>query len=247
MLRIAAPFKLLVDVLMPRGCAGCDATLGPADGAWCAACAALILRSQSVAACPRCGKDAGPYLASVEGCPECRGQPWPLDGMARAGPYAGVVGDAVKRLKFARRQDLDEVLGEMITIKIQMQPWGGQIDALVPVPTDFWSRVCYQGHPAGLLARAVSRRLRVPVLPLVTLLHKPRRQTGLPESQRARNVHGAFRIARRARVAGRRLCVVDDVCTSGATLREIARVLKAAGAVAVYGAVAARTQRVAES
>src|SRR5690606_21896524 len=102
-------------------------------------------------------------------------------------------------------------------------------------------RLRYGFHPAGLIAQAAGKRLGLPVLPLVRAHGKRRRQTGLPQSDRAANVRGAFHVARGARVAGATLCVVDDVSTSGATLRAIARVLKRAGAARVYGAVAAKT------
>lgn len=93
---------------------------------------------------------------------------------------------------------------------------------------------------AEALARDVGRRVGRPVWPLLQRIRWQRSQIGLNLQQRLENVRGAFMLRRGARVAGGTVAVVDDVMTSGATLQEVARVLKAAGASQVYNLILAR-------
>ena len=113
--------------------------------------------------------------------------------------------------------------------------------AVVPVPSDR-ARIRRRGfHPAAILARAVSRSLGVRYRPRVLLQGRAiRSQTGLSRAQRLRNVAGALVCAVRFEGDG---CVilVDDVVTTGATVEEAARALRAAGAPLVASVCAART------
>lgn len=227
---------------MPPACAGCDRPLPGEDVPFCPTCMERMLADCGPDYCPRCGRTAEPYLTTAAGCPKCRHTRGPLFGVARVGTYSGMAGVLVRRFKFSHQQRLDDLLGRLLADAIRRQPWCEQIDALVPVPTDWLGWWRYRFHPAGQIARCAAARLGVPALPLVRAHGKRRRQTGLPESERHLNIRGAFRVARAARVRGACVCIVDDVSTSGATLREVARVLKAAGADAVFAAVVARTE-----
>lgn len=242
MRRWTAPIRAVTDLLLPPGCPGCGTAVSTAEGPWCRACADAILAARITDYCNRCGRTAPPYLATAEGCPECRGRRSPLAGLVRVGTYGSIVGTLVKRFKFGREQRLDATLGMLVAAAMQGHMQVDRLDALVPVPTDWRGRWRYRCHPAGLIAHCAGHELGLPVFPLVSLAGKRRRQTELHESERARNVRGAFRLSRHARVAGRTLCVIDDVSTSGATLNEVARVLLEAGASSVYAAVAAKTQ-----
>ena len=231
----------LADVVFPRGCPLCDRTLPQPDDIWCPACTEALLSATGSDYCRRCGLSVGAYLVNPDGCPACRKNRNLLDGIARVGPYGSLVGEMVRRYKYGRRQQLDRPLGSLLAAGIQGQSWLGEIDALVPVPTSWMSRLQYRFRPVDLLAKQVGRELSLPVLPLLYVRGKKRKQVDLSSSERARNVRGVFRVRRRARVEDATLCVIDDVCTSGSTLREVARVLKRAGAGRVYGAALAKT------
>lgn len=240
--RWSTPLRLLADLLMPRACAGCDRPLVGEHVPFCPTCMERMLADCGSDYCPRCGRTAEPYLATPAGCPKCRHTRGPLSGVARVGTYAGMAGVLVRRFKFEHQQRLDGLLGALLADAVRRQPWCDQIDALVPVPTDWGGWWRYRFHPAGMIAQCAGARLGVPALPLVRTHGKRRRQTGLPESERHLNIRGAFRLARAARVEGASLCVVDDVSTSGATLREVARVLKTGGAGQVFAAIVAKTE-----
>ena len=243
MIRWPKPLHDLVDLLLPPACVGCDRPMPGERESFCASCAGRVLADVGKDYCPRCGANAEPYLTSTEGCPKCRARRSPIAGLARVGTYGGIVGDVVKRFKFTRQQRLDQVLGTMVADAIRSRAWHDELDALVPVPMDWRGWWQYRFNPAELIARSVGRSLRLPTWDVVRAQGNRRPQKDLPESERIDNIRGAFRMRRRARrVVGKCVCVIDDVCTSGATMREMGRVLKAAGAARVYGAVAARTQ-----
>ncbi|GMV96270.1 MAG: amidophosphoribosyltransferase [Phycisphaerae bacterium] len=239
---IARSIGALVDLFLPRGCPACDHALDGDDGPFCVACALAIGRDGGQDYCSRCGTTAEPYLVAAAGCPQCREFRVKPDAMARAGTYGGPVGELVKQLKFRGRQRLDDPLGGLLAEALRRYVPIDDLDALVPVPEDWGSWWRYRFHPAGALARCVGRRLGVPVIPVVRMARRHRRQAPLPASERIRNVRGAFRTARGARLEGACVCVIDDVSTTGATLREMTRVLKDAGAERVFAGVAAKTQ-----
>jgi predicted amidophosphoribosyltransferase len=118
------------------------------------------------------------------------------------------------------------------------------IDAVLAVPRSRWRRLRHGRPLAESLAAALARELRRPLLP------PPRRRGGPPQTslgaaERRRAPRGAFRVPPRlrARIAGRRLLLVDDVVTTGATLAACAEALEAAGARHVTGAVVTYAQR----
>jgi ComF family protein len=150
------------------------------------------------------------------------------------------MGDLVLRLKYGRDQRLDAPLGDFLAASIGPTDWRAQLDALVPVPITWSSRLRYGYRPVDEVARCVGRKLDLPVLPLLSVKGKKRSQVGLSATQRVANVRGVFHVRPHANVAGKSLCIIDDVATTGATLREVGRVLKKAGAKHVYGAVLAR-------
>jgi ComF family protein len=113
-------------------------------------------------------------------------------------------------------------------------------DLIVPVPLHPL-RLRQRGfNPAGLLAATLGRDLELPVdFAALTRIRNTPSQTQLARSQRTRNLSGAFR-ARKRSLPGR-IWLVDDVVTTGSTLREAARALRRAGAHRIVGVCAART------
>lgn len=235
--------SLLGNLILPPACALCDRTPIPDNSDWCPHCTTRILAAVSVDYCRRCGHTAEPFLVDEEGCRHCRGRRRPISGIARVGPYEGPIGEMIRRYKYNHRQWLDRLLGSMLADTIRSRPWCETLDGLVPVPASFAERWRYRFYPVGALAHETSRRLSLPTLPLLEVRGKKQRQVDLAPSDRVANVRGRFHLARGACVTGARLCLIDDVTTSGATLAECARVLKRAGATEIYAAVLAKAGR----
>ncbi len=162
------------------------------------------------------------------------------DGLARVGRYRGLLGDMVRSYKLRRREYLVGPLSGLLADAIRGRPWADDLDLLVPIPTTWSSRLRYGFQPVRLLAERVGRRLGVPVRPVLRNRGRKRRQTGLAPSQRRSNVRGTFVARGSARLDGLAVCLIDDVCTTGSTLREAARALRRFGAERISAAVLAR-------
>jgi ComF family protein len=116
---------------------------------------------------------------------------------------------------------------------------GSGLDEVVPVPSTARRNRDRGYDPGRLLAEEVSRRLRLPLRRHLSRVRDAVPQSSVPAAERRRNVKGAFRADAAAR--GRRLLLVDDVMTTGATAFEAADALRAAGAAGVDLLVLART------
>jgi len=150
--------------------------------------------------------------------------------------YGGPVADAIQRFKYGGRSELAAALGLLMTADAIR--WGGQVDAVVPVPLH-WRRRRTRGYDqAALLAKPVAKALAVP--PLLRALRRVRNtpsQVDLPFRERQRNMRRAFAPSR---IRGaRRVLLIDDVRTTGATIRAASEALKAGGAVEVHSLVLA--------
>ena len=151
----------------------------------------------------------------------------------------------ILRFKHADRTDITRVFGRML------ESAGAELladcDLITPVPLHRW-RLLQRGYnQSALLARALADDGRRSVIPdLLQRVQATASQQGLSGDQRVRSIKaGAFRVhpRHRARIAGRRVLLIDDVLTTGATVRACTRVLTEAGAAAVDVLALARVVR----
>lgn len=155
-------------------------------------------------------------------------------------PWDGLI----TRFKFHQQLDLADVLARRLADALARTPDLPSVDLIVPVPLST-ERLRERGYnQAWELARRVARWRRVAGDPhVLARVKNTAHQLGLSESERAANLRHAFLVEPRHvhRVQQRRVALVDDVCTSGATADEAARALRAAGASQVQLWVVART------
>ena len=178
--------------------------------------------------CPRCA------LPSPRGevCGRCLSEAPHYDATVAALAYEFPADVLVHALKFRGELALAGLLGGLLAQKISRH----DVDCVVPVPLS-GARVRERGYNQSV---EIARQLGAPLdLALCVRERDTPAQIDLPYAERKRNVRGAFRCTRR--LAGERVAVVDDVMTTGATLDEVASVLKQAGAARVVNWVAART------
>jgi ComF family protein len=152
-------------------------------------------------------------------------------------PYAFPVDALIHAYKYAGDLSLARLLGEALVRAVPTD-----VEAIIAMPLTA-ARLRERGfNQAHELARHVSAALSLPLLTHgCRKISETAAQATLPFSGRARNVRGAFVCD--ADLRGMRVAIVDDVMTTGATLNELARNLKHAGAVRVSGWVVARTLR----
>lgn len=146
---------------------------------------------------------------------------------------------AVHHLKYGHFKALAAPLGQLLAQYVESQPIAA--DVLVPVPLHS-RRLRERGYnQSALLAVELGRRNGLPVVSdsLVRLRHTKSQVKTADAEERQRNLAGAFG-CRDTKLAGKRVLVVDDVCTTGATLNSCATALRAAGADSVWGLALAR-------
>jgi len=225
----------LLDFVLPRCCLVC----GAASGAFnlCPACDAELPRAGD--SCRQCALPLPGAAGAL--CGACLVDPPPWDGAVAAFEYRYPARQLVQRFKFGRSLASGEVLAAELARAV-LRAGGQRPDVIVAVPLH-GARFLRRGYnQADLLARRVARDLGVPVAG--RLLRRRRRtaaQTGLDAAGRRRNVRAAFRAAGgRGRPVARRVALVDDVMTTGATLGACTRALRRAGVDSVVLWVAAR-------
>jgi competence protein ComFC len=156
------------------------------------------------------------------------------------GGYSDLLRDAVLRCKKPAGDGLSRALGELL-VDVHggtLSDWG--IDRIAAVPMHWRRRFVRGTSAADELAAAIAARLQRPCRRLLRRRMATRMQNELPVADRRANVHDAFALRRSA--AGAHVLLVDDVCTTGATLSTCAQTLKAAGAAAVYAVAVARAE-----
>ena len=149
--------------------------------------------------------------------------------------------EVVQKFKYARKVSLGRPLGRLMARGCQEFLREIDPDVIVPVPL-YPKRLRWRGfNQSVLLAREVSRAYGIPMDPF--LLQRRREtaaQTRLAEEERRRNVRGAFKLDPDRPIRGKRVLIVDDVYTSGATVNECSRTLKQGGAKEIYVLTLAR-------
>lgn len=219
-----------LDRLLPPVCASCK----KAGARFCEACQAKIQWIQEPI-CQKCGRLVN---ANQSICPVCQTRPLPLETIRAATLFAEPVSTVIHKLKYEKQFGLAEPLADLM---IAAWPrWQTTADCLVPIPLHPERQKERGYNQSALLAEALSRQIKRPCLP--DCLYRTRQtpaQVGLNGAERLANVQNAF-AAQSAEVKHKKILLIDDVCTTGATLAAAAQALLDAGAASVWGYCVAR-------
>jgi len=233
--------KLVELALFPSFCKICGTLLdAPGEHILCRVCLRKIV-PETDPACICCGRffdgAGGPHA-----CSACLDRKPPFDRHLSCARYRGELKDALLLFKYRRFRSLGKVLGRFVVESLAEEAvlWEGA-EIVVPVPLHRQRRRERGFDQARVLAREIGRLQRLPVA--VGVLSKVRNtapQTSLERDARRTNVRGAYEAARPDRIRGRVVLLVDDVYTTGSTIRECASVLKRAGAKEVRAVTVAQ-------
>ena len=220
-----------LDLLYPPKCAGCSR-----EGQFiCESC----LNAQPRLLAPYCLACAQP-LPRGSICADCRGTPLAIDAIRAPFLMEGAIRHAIHQLKYGNLRAIAPLLGRIMAEFMSSEGVSG--DALVPVPLHS-KRERQRGYnQANLLARETGKLLHISVASglLSRVSNAPPQARSQSAADRKANVKDSFYCPNPSGTDGKVLVLVDDVCTTGATLDACAIALKSAGAVRVYGVTLAR-------
>jgi ComF family protein len=219
-----------LNLLFPQWCVGC----GKEGALICSSCQSSLPRI-TPPLCPRCGR---PQPSGIL-CSSCVSWRAEIDGIRSPFRFDGVVRQAIYQLKYRNLRIMAAPLAQLLSDYLVTNPVPG--DVLVPVPLHR-KRMRERGYnQSNLLARKLGKLLNLPVVAdcLIRQRHAlPQARTTSVE-ERQSNVADAF-TCRDDRLRNKRVLLIDDVSTSGATLDACAAALKASGAISVWGLTVAR-------
>jgi competence protein ComFC len=237
----------LTSVFFPAGCRICDN---------------LLVRSSRVPICEECRETFSPLpeprcsvcgqslagLSAGEGpelvCPRCAEKMYGFDRARSFALYEGALIRAILMLKFEQMGPLGEWFARRLAELVKREPEVLEADLVVPVPLHRQREKERGYNQATLIARPLAKMLGLPYQAALLVRTRPRPDKHiLSEEERWESVRGAFATRPGTQVDKRRVLLVDDVLTTGATLDACARALREAGAKAVIGLTVARAVR----
>ena len=206
-------------------------------------CASCRSRAPRIVA-PFCAKCSEPFFGAITqtfNCANCEHRILHFDCAVAAYRSRGPVRKLVHDFKYGRqrhlRYPLAGWLGETLS---DPRLRGRRFDVIVPVPLHP-ARERERGfNQAALLAELLAAKAALPLRAVLERIRYTTTQTAYDRAERMENLHDAFRLRKNRDVRELRVLLIDDVLTTGSTLSECARVLKAAGAISVHAATAAR-------
>ena len=230
------PVQRVLDLCYPDACASCG-VLCEGRRPVCGECDEKLAELAGEAGCMRCGK---PVAEEGAPCPWCLGKGlYPFKQVLRLAVHHEPLKTLILHLKYHKRWTLGGELAGRLLRKQSVRELLEESDAVVAVPLHWRKRLARGYNQSGLIARELAKRVNgVKVIAPVRRVRDTESQTRLTsQSARRENIKGAFKLVDAPAVEGRRIVIVDDVTTSGATIQEVARAVLA-GKPASISAVA---------
>ena len=196
---------------------------------------------------PRCSSCGLPFHSFQEGseylCSHCMLKIPPYSGARAFGYYAAELSGMIQAFKFQGRRNLASLLTPLLA-RAFFENWNREdFDGLVPIPLHAKRRRERGYNQSELLARSLACQIALPCLSGFERTRATIPQVGLSDLQRHENVHTAFRCGDARSIAGKRILLIDDVMTTGATVASAAKTLMNEGALRVSVLTVARVDK----
>ena len=234
-MNVRAAIRAVLNFCYPGRCDNCD---DPSVGAspLCEACLDQLHHLEAVPACAACAMSLAYPKAP---CPYCQGKgPALLERVVRLGPFEDPLKTIIHQVKYHRLWPWAEYLVDRLLEQEAAKTLLTETDVLVPVPLHPVRQIERGYNQAAVIAGRLGRRCGVAVSNAVVRLRNTETQTHMhAPSRREANLRDAFAVANLKKVRGKHVVLVDDVYTSGATLRAMARVVREAGPASVSAIV----------
>lgn len=213
--------KTIFDFFLPRFCPGCNKKLLPDDSPVCFDCLSSILIADEI----RLEDEYSRNFSSSKVISDF---------------YSRFVFETDKTLqhiihslKYNRKFNLGIFLGKILSEGIKTRSW--QVDLIVPVPIHHLKKVERGYNQSDYIVKGLCKSLNIPCsTKLIKRIRHTESQTKLNMKQRSENVANAFKVTNTKKITGKNILVVDDVCTTGATIQECGKALVKDGAKTVY-------------
>lgn len=234
------PASDILDLVYPRMCASCARPLDVDPGYMCWECLARL----EIIVHPFCSKCGDPVDGMVEDryvCSWCGDRGPAFDAARSAARYRGPLVTLIQAFKYGGMTCLSPHFVDLLCGCVRTHFPREHFEAVVSVPLHPGKERARTFNQSGILAAGLAGRLGIPVFSRgLVRVRQTETQTCLTSRQRRENVRKAFRTPAAEWVAGRRLLLVDDIMTTGATVNECSRVLMQADAASVHVVTVAR-------
>lgn len=233
------PLRSLASLFYPPLCAVCSAAVTSAEYL----CDGCMQKAPRIAPpfCATCSEPFHGAITEVFSCANCAHRVLHFEAAVAVYRSRGVVRKIVHDFKYNRQMHLRHPVADWLLETLDdPRLRGRRFDLVIPVPLHPARKRERGFNQADLLAEILAARAALPLQNVLERIRFTTTQTAFDRAQRMENLHNAFRLRKKMNVRGLRVLLIDDVLTTGSTLSECARVLKAGGALSVHAATAAR-------
>ncbi len=214
---------------MPAQCPCCQGPMPGIKRGLCDTCRSSLVPMAG----SRCAACAGPADDPSEPCISCLANPVPQKGTVVWGEYDGTLRDAILSLKHRGHDEIGAVLASQLAARISLESWAEDITLVTAVSSHPLHRLRRGFNAAEILGRSLARTIDRPFR-MILRRHGLNRQNSRSRAERMRLRPHRFSIRRPATIEGQTVLLVDDVVTTGATLKRAAQALLHGGAYAVF-------------
>ncbi len=225
--------RILRNLVCPKRCIFCRSILKlTAEGRVCFDCSGKLPFYIAAPHCKRCGR---PVSDQNKYCEECAGKSAEFSALYAPFLYTEPVRGAILRYKNEDYRGYAKTFAQYMAVILEYENKKTNFDYIVAVPPRIGRIRKINYDQVSLLAQCLSREIDVPFLrDVLKQKEKRQKQSSLSATERSENVKGNFAVKKPEEITGKTILLVDDVCTTGSTLRECAKMLKRAGAKSVH-------------